>query len=132
MTDWIEHKGDGMPTMKRVDVRHRDGKECQDVSPDMVSECWKHVKDFPHLSDIVAYRIHGEKQESALDVQVNGTHYKKLKIQPIEYAHANNLDCFQFNIVRYATRHKDKGGADDLRKLIHTAQLALELQYDKG
>lgn len=67
--------------------------------------------------------------ESALRTQQGGTHYKDLKIQPIEYIHANCLDFFQGNIVKYATRHKDKNGAEDLRKVIHYAQLAIELQY---
>lgn len=67
--------------------------------------------------------------ESALQTQQGGTHYKDLKIQPIEYIHANGLDFFQGNIVKYATRHKDKNGAEDLRKVIHYAQLAIELQY---
>lgn len=66
---------------------------------------------------------------SALQTQQGGTHYKDLKIQPIEYIHANGLDFFQGNIVKYATRHKDKNGAEDLRKVIHYAQLAIELQY---
>lgn len=66
---------------------------------------------------------------SALQVQQGGDHYKKLAIQPIEYIHANNLDFFQGNILKYCTRHKDKNGAEDLRKVIHYAQLALELQY---
>jgi len=66
---------------------------------------------------------------SALQVQQGGDHYKKLAIQPIEYIHANNLDFFQGNIVKYTTRHKAKNGAEDLRKVIHYAQLALELQY---
>lgn len=66
---------------------------------------------------------------SALDIQQGGSHYKGCAIQPIQYIHANDLDFFQGNIVKYATRHKAKGGAEDLRKVIHYAQLALELQY---
>lgn len=64
-----------------------------------------------------------------LDVQVAGDHYKGLAIQPVEYIHANNLDYFQGNVVKYVTRHKSKNGADDLRKAIHYCQLALKLQY---
>ncbi|OJY09243.1 MAG: hypothetical protein BGO99_03395 [Nitrosospira sp. 56-18] len=67
--------------------------------------------------------------ESSLNTQVDGDHYSKLTIQPITYIHSNNLDFFQGSIVKYATRHKDKGGAADLRKVIHFAQLAIELQY---
>ncbi len=66
---------------------------------------------------------------SALEIQAGGSHYKDCAIQPIEYIHANGLDFFQGNIVKYATRHKAKNGAEDLRKVIHYAQLALELQY---
>lgn len=63
--------------------------------------------------------------------QVGGDHYKKLTIQPIEYIHHNQLDFFQGNIIKYATRHKDKYGAEDLRKVIHYAQLAIKLQYQE-
>lgn len=68
---------------------------------------------------------------SALEIQEGGSHYKSFKIQPIEFIHANDLDFFQGNIVKYAARHKVKNGAEDLRKVIHYAQLALELQYGK-
>lgn len=71
----------------------------------------------------------GDAVMSALDKQEGGGHYKECKIQPIEFIHANNLDFFQGNIIKYATRHKSKNGVEDLRKVIHYAQLALELQY---
>lgn len=67
--------------------------------------------------------------KGALSKQEGGSHYKDLMIQPVEYIMKNNLDFLQGNIVKYATRHKDKNGAEDLRKVIHYAQLALELQY---
>lgn len=66
---------------------------------------------------------------SALNQQAGGSHYKNLAIQPVQYIMANNLDFLQGNIIKYATRHKSKNGAEDLRKVIHYAQLALELQY---
>lgn len=66
---------------------------------------------------------------SALDDQVNGTHYKDMQIQPIEFIQANDLDFFQGNVIKYICRHKAKNGIDDLRKVIHYAQLAIELQY---
>lgn len=65
----------------------------------------------------------------ALSKQEGGSHYKDLKIQPIEYIHANELNFFAANIVKYVTRYPNKNGAEDLRKVIHYAQLALELQY---
>ena len=68
-------------------------------------------------------------EPSALDMQEGGDHYKDLSIQPIEYITENNLDFIQGNMIKYATRHKDKGGKEDLLKVIHYANLAIELQY---
>ena len=66
---------------------------------------------------------------SALDIQEGGDHYRKLKIQPIEFIHANELDFLQGNVIKYITRHKNKNGAADVRKALHYCQLILELQY---
>lgn len=66
---------------------------------------------------------------SALDVQCGGDHYRKNKIQPIEYIHANGMDFISGNIVKYATRFRDKGKAQDIEKIIHYAKLLLELEY---
>lgn len=66
---------------------------------------------------------------SALDVQVGGSHYKDLKIQPIEYTMKNGLDFIQGNIIKYATRFKSKNGKEDLKKVIHYAELAIEFNY---
>ena len=46
---------------------------------------------------------------SIKDYQIGGDHYKKCKIQPIEYIYANELDFFEGNIVKYVTRHRTKG-----------------------
>jgi hypothetical protein len=69
------------------------------------------------------------KKKNSLDIQVGGSHYKNQKIQPIEYIHANDLGFCEGNIVKYATRHKFKNGAEDLKKVIHYAQLLLDLEY---
>jgi hypothetical protein len=68
----------------------------------------------------------------AIDVQEGGNHYKDMKIQPIEYIHANNLDYLAGNVVKYISRHKKKNGIEDVKKAIHYCQLILELQYDKS
>lgn len=67
--------------------------------------------------------------DSVLDIQHGGSHYKDKKIQPIEYITANDLDFCQGNIVKYATRHKNKNGAEDVRKIIHYAQFILKFEY---
>ena len=69
------------------------------------------------------------RQESALDKQVSGDHYKDKGIQPIVYIHANNLGFCEANVVKYVTRHKEKNGAADIRKAIHYLELLLELEY---
>lgn len=66
---------------------------------------------------------------SALTNQCGGSHYRDLKIQPIEFIHANGFDFIQGNLIKYASRYKTKNGVEDLRKIIHYAQLAIELQY---
>lgn len=62
----------------------------------------------------------------AIDKQEGGNHYKKLKIQPIEYIQANNLSYEQGNVVKYITRYENKGGIEDLRKAIHFIELIIE------
>jgi len=68
--------------------------------------------------------------QDALNKQEGGNHYKDLAIQPIEYIVKNNLDFLQGNIIKYVTRHKNKNGAQDIKKAIHYLELILALQYD--
>ena len=62
--------------------------------------------------------------------QVGGSHYKDLAIQPAEYVHRNKLGYLEGAVVKYVTRHKQKAGAQDIRKAIHCLQLLLEYEYD--
>jgi hypothetical protein len=64
-----------------------------------------------------------------LQTQVGGNHYKDLKIQPIEFIHANNLDFMTANVVKYVVRAKNKNGSQDIRKAIHYCKLILKLDY---
>lgn len=70
-----------------------------------------------------------ERVLSALNTQVGGGHYKQFPIQPIEFTFKNNLNFLQGNIIKYACRYKDKNGKEDLEKVIHYAQLLIELEY---
>ena len=65
---------------------------------------------------------------SALDIQIAGSHYKGLAIQPVEYIYANNIPYLEGNIIKYATRWRDKGGVEDLRKIKHYVDLLIELE----
>ena len=74
-----------------------------------------------------------EHQNKALDKQVGGNHYKDCKIQPVEYIYSNGLDFLEGNVVKYITRHRTKGdGESDIRKVIHYAQMILQMEYNKG
>lgn len=68
--------------------------------------------------------------QDALKQQVGGDHYKKLKIQPVEYIQANKLGFIEGSVIKYVTRHKQKNGADDIKKAIHFLELLLKLEYD--
>lgn len=61
--------------------------------------------------------------------EVGGTHYEAMKIQPVEYIHANGLDFFEGNVVKYVSRHRHKNGAEDIKKAIHYCKMILEMDY---
>lgn len=61
-----------------------------------------------------------------LSVQIGGNHYKGCKIQPIEYIFANGLGYAEGNVVKYITRWKNKNGIEDLKKVIHYAELLIQ------
>lgn len=77
-------------------------------------------------------RVHGVHvpTPAASEVQVGGNHYSKYPIQPTRYIEENGLSWSQGNIIKYATRYKDKNGAKDVAKVIHYAQLILEREYN--
>lgn len=68
--------------------------------------------------------------DSALTHQEGGDHYKKLKIQPVEYIHANGLGFCEGSVIKYVTRWRDKGGIRDLKKARHFIDLLIEMEGD--
>lgn len=61
--------------------------------------------------------------------QVGGNHYQSLAIQPIDYILENKLDYCEGNVIKYVTRHKNKNGAEDIRKAIQYLQFILANKY---
>lgn len=59
---------------------------------------------------------------------MNG-HYKKLNIEPTDYIHANGLGFIEGNVIKYVTRHKEKGGKLDLEKAIDYLRTLIEKEY---
>ena len=63
--------------------------------------------------------------------QVGGSHYKDCKIQPVEYIVGNDLTFLEGNIIKYITRQRRKGeGRKDIEKVIHYAEMILEMEYN--
>lgn len=67
---------------------------------------------------------------SAWELQEGGDHYKKLKIQPMEYSMANGLDPLQHTIIKYVTRFRDKDGMQGLLKARHTIDMLIEYEVN--
>lgn len=66
-----------------------------------------------------------------LETQIGGNHYKTLKIQPIEYIIANDLGWCEGNIIKYISRWKQKNGVNDIKKVIHYAELLIQFEEQK-
>ena len=67
-------------------------------------------------------------KDSALAMQVGGSHYREMKIQPVEFIHANKIPFIEGCIIKYASRWRDKGGVKDLEKIKHFVDLLIELE----
>ena len=62
----------------------------------------------------------------SLKKQIGGNHYKKYKIQPIEFILKNNIGFCEANIIKYVLRFKEKGGVNDLLKAKHYIELLID------
>ena len=67
--------------------------------------------------------------ESPKEREVGGDHYRKMKIQPIEFITANNLGFCVGNIIKYVVRYPHKNGKEDLLKARHYIDLLIESEY---
>lgn len=68
---------------------------------------------------------------SANSHQVGGMHYAKNSIQPWDYITKNGLGYLEGNIVKYISRWRDKGGVEDLRKVIHYTEKLIEIALEE-
>lgn len=64
----------------------------------------------------------------ALHTQVGGSHYKDMKIQPVEFIHANGIGYFEGCAIKYLSRWRKKNGIEDLKKAQHFIQLLIDLE----
>ena len=68
----------------------------------------------------------------SLQEQVDGDHYKNMKIQPAEFINENDLPFAEGNAIKYICRHKKKGKIKDINKAIHYLQMIKERDYPNG
>ena len=68
-------------------------------------------------------------EDNPLKNQVGGNHYSSMKIQPVEYCMANNLNICESNVIKYVSRHRNKNGIEDLKKAKHFIDLLIEFEY---
>ncbi len=73
-----------------------------------------------------------EQNPSALARQEGGGHYKDMKIQPVEFIHANEIPYFEGNVIKYVSRWRKKNGIADLEKARHYIDLLIELESRNG
>ena len=66
----------------------------------------------------------------SLDKQIDGDHYKGMKIQPAQFVNENQLLFAEGNAIKYICRHKLKGKQKDIEKAIHYLEMILERDYD--
>ena len=102
---------------------------------DQVGATWRntdgswHGDGQEHEYDLVAeWSDSTEKPARALGEQVGGDHYRSMKIQPIEYIHANGMGFAAGNVVKYVSRYQSKNGIEDLKKARHFLDLLIELE----
>ena len=69
-----------------------------------------------------------EEPTDTVDV-VNPYHYTRLTPEPIEVIEAWNLPYHDATALKYISRHREKGGAEDIRKAIWFLQRILETEY---
>jgi hypothetical protein len=69
---------------------------------------------------------------SANETQVGGDHYKSKAIQPWDYIASNNLGYLEGCIIKYISRHREKGGLEDLQKAQHFLAKLIEVEVERA
>jgi hypothetical protein len=61
--------------------------------------------------------------DDPMQIQYGGSHYKNMAIQPFQFSLTNGWDSAAHSILKYVSRHRDKGKAEDLLKAIHIVDI---------
>lgn len=61
-----------------------------------------------------------------MSITTRPRHYTRLKIEPIDYIQANNLNFNVGNIIKYVSRAEYKNGIEDLEKAKYYLQREID------
>lgn len=111
--------------------QHCKAKSCTAAALPSSGLCYLHTEALMGQTTFIDEANTTPKADAPLSIQVGGAHYKNLKIQPIEYIHANNIPFPEGNVIKYVTRWRDKNGIKDLEKAKHYIDLLIELERVK-
>lgn len=120
---------DALPRRKREPIRDAYDQVSMDYNNDFVDLTVPQERE--SILDLMAEQNQkdGLYDKAPLSQQIGGDHYRQGDIQPIEYIHANDMDFFSGNVVKYITRWKYKNGLEDLKKAKHYIELLMEQEY---
>ena len=101
------------------------------------SSCKRNMNEYYYSDKDWSYPSKKDKEKKiedpkALDKQEAGNHYRKYKIQPVEFCQKNNLPYCESNVIKYVVRHRDKNGLEDLKKAKHYLELIAQIEYGES
>ena len=78
----------------------------------------------------ITKKIKVNKHKFTIEIYPALVDWEIFPIQPYEFISKNDLSFFQGNVVKYVCRYQRKGGAEDIKKIIHYCQLELKKMRD--
>ena len=115
----IEVELGGLPDKTANEWRTTEGVERVSVSETvMCGDCMQNYTCRCHLTC-----------ETTSPDAVNPYHYTRLTPEPIEVIEAWNLPYHDATALKYLSRHRQKGGAEDIKKAIWFMERILETEY---
>jgi hypothetical protein len=139
-------RGEEMNTAQKISKMLRAGATVKDIMRKLkVSKSYVYVvkggggkvydlKPYPTMETDAYHKFPNNEPEmpiAPLKVQVGGSHYKDMPIQPVEFIHANGIPFIEGAVIKYVSRWRSKGGMEDLRKAAHFLELLMQLETNK-
>ena len=79
------------------------------------------------MGEIGAKSLKDANDMEARDMQIGGSHYQNLEIEPIEYSMRNKLNPLESKVIKYVTRRKDDR-LMDLQKAKHCIEMLIDVE----